>query len=179
MGAGYGTDWGFRYCEPYAGLDAKNDPLVKIDEVIPWGDFRPRLEDKVPEAKHAQGPSEQTTERAGTRGDKTRSKVRARVEHVFAAQSNDMGGMLMRCIGLVRAKARIGLKNLVCNMRRLVQLKRLRSGGVAAIRGGVSREICVSVKINRSRANECRKPRGRMTSVATVRSQLRNLSRRP
>ncbi len=28
----------------YAGLDAKNDPLVKIDEVVPWEDFRPRLE---------------------------------------------------------------------------------------------------------------------------------------
>ena len=25
-------------------LDAKNDPLVKIDEVVPWEDFRPRLE---------------------------------------------------------------------------------------------------------------------------------------
>ncbi len=51
--------------------------------------------------------------------------MRARVEHVFgAAQSNDMGGTLVRCIGLVRAKARTGLKNLSYNMRRLVQLER-------------------------------------------------------
>ncbi len=28
----------------YAELDAKNAPLVKIDEVVPWEDFRPRLE---------------------------------------------------------------------------------------------------------------------------------------
>ncbi len=28
----------------YAGLDAKNDPLVKIDEVDSWEDFRPRLD---------------------------------------------------------------------------------------------------------------------------------------
>ena len=40
-------------------------------------------------------------------------------------QSNDMGGTLVRGIGLVRAKARIGLKNLAYNMRRLVQLERL------------------------------------------------------
>jgi IS5 family transposase len=59
------------------------------------------------------------------RGNRTRSKVRARVEHVFGAQSNDMGGTLVRSIGLVRAKARIGLKNLAYNMRRLVQLERL------------------------------------------------------
>ncbi len=47
------------------------------------------------------------------------------VEHVFGAQSNDMGGTLVRGIGLVRARARIGLKNLAYNMRRLVQLERL------------------------------------------------------
>ena len=58
-------------------------------------------------------------------GNKTRSTVRAGVEHVFGAQSNDMGGTLVRSIGLVRAKARIGLKNLAYNMRRLVQLERL------------------------------------------------------
>jgi IS5 family transposase len=59
------------------------------------------------------------------RGNRTRSKVRARVEHVFGAQCNDMGGTLVRSIGLVRVKARIGLKNLAYNMRRLVQLERL------------------------------------------------------
>ena len=59
------------------------------------------------------------------RGNRTRSKVRARVEHVFGAQSNDMGGTLVRSIGLVRVTARIGLKNLAYNMRRLVQLERL------------------------------------------------------
>ena len=53
------------------------------------------------------------------------SKVRVRVEHIFGAQSNDMVGTLVRSIGLVRAKARIGLKNLSFNMRRLVQLERL------------------------------------------------------
>jgi hypothetical protein len=38
--------------------------------------------------------------------------VRVRVEHVFGAQTNDMGGTLVRTIGLVRAKAKIGMKNL-------------------------------------------------------------------
>ena len=28
----------------YAGLDGKNEPLVKIDEAVPWEDFRGRLE---------------------------------------------------------------------------------------------------------------------------------------
>ena len=63
-------------------------------------------------------------------GNRTRSKVRARVEHVFGAQTNDMGGTLVRSIGITRAKARIGLKNLAYNMRRVVQLD-----GLAAARG--------------------------------------------
>ena len=47
------------------------------------------------------------------------------MEHVFGAQTNDMGGTLVRTIGLVRAKAKIGMKNLVYNMRRFGQLRRL------------------------------------------------------
>jgi IS5 family transposase len=57
--------------------------------------------------------------------NRTKSTVRVRVEHVFGAQTNDMGGTLVRTIGLVRAKAKIGMKNLAYNMRRLVQLRRL------------------------------------------------------
>ena len=34
----------FDIANRYAGLDAKNDPLVKIDEVVPWEDFRSCLE---------------------------------------------------------------------------------------------------------------------------------------
>ena len=58
-------------------------------------------------------------------GNQSRSRFRARIEHVFGAQHNDMGGTLVRSIGLVRARARIGLKNLAYNMRRLVHLQRL------------------------------------------------------
>jgi len=58
-------------------------------------------------------------------GNRTRSSVRVRVEHVFGAQANDMGGTLVRTIGLVRAKAKIGMKNLAYNIRRLGQLRRL------------------------------------------------------
>ena len=36
-----------------------------------------------------------------------------------------MGGTLVRTIGLVRARARIGMKTLAYNMRRLCQLGRI------------------------------------------------------
>ena len=56
--------------------------------------------------------------------NKTRSKVRARVEHVFGNQHNSMGGKFVRTIGIVRAAVKIGMQNLAYNMRRLVVLER-------------------------------------------------------
>jgi len=56
--------------------------------------------------------------------NKVRSKVRARVEHVFGNQQNSMGGKFIRTIGILRATAKIGLANLAYNMRRLVVLER-------------------------------------------------------
>jgi len=55
----------------------------------------------------------------------TRSKVRARVEHVFGQQQNSMGGKIVRTIGIVRARFKIGMMNLGYNVRRLVQLERI------------------------------------------------------
>jgi len=46
------------------------------------------------------------------------SKTRARVEHVFGFMTMSMGGLLIRCVGFVRAEAQIMMKNLAYNMRR-------------------------------------------------------------
>lgn len=60
-------------------------------------------------------------------GNATRSRVRARVEHVFGHQANAMGGKLVRTIGLVRAKMKIGMQNLTYNMSRFVHLHSVRA----------------------------------------------------
>lgn len=53
------------------------------------------------------------------RGNATKSKVRAFVEHVFADQKHRMG-MKIRTIGIARAKIKIGLANIAYNIRRFV-----------------------------------------------------------
>ena len=53
--------------------------------------------------------------------NRLKSTVRVRVEHVFGAQAQ-MGGHLVRTIGLARAQFKIGMINLVYNMKRLGQL---------------------------------------------------------
>ena len=66
-------------------------------------------------------PLSQKQEAANT----VRSRVRARVEHVFGHQENSMGRKIVRTIGMARARFKIGMMNLGYNMRRLVQLERV------------------------------------------------------
>ena len=62
---------------------------------------------------------------AQVEANRRKSKVRARIEHVFGAQQNAPGGRIVRTIGIVRARVKIGLQNLVYNIRRLVTLERI------------------------------------------------------
>jgi len=55
--------------------------------------------------------------------NREKSKIRVRVEHVFGAQAH-MGGHMVRTIGILRARVKIGMMNLVYNMVRLGQLLR-------------------------------------------------------
>lgn len=59
------------------------------------------------------------------RENKRRAKIRKRVEHVFGFIENSLGGKFIRTIGIHRAKAKIGLMNLVHNLCRYEQLHRL------------------------------------------------------
>lgn len=52
------------------------------------------------------------------RGNHTRSKTRSRVEHIFGVQAQRAGKLIVRSIGLIRAKAKIGLRNLAYNIDR-------------------------------------------------------------
>lgn len=68
-------------------------------------------------------------QRKGCRGSKlnkqeqdwnrSRSKVRSRVEHVFGVQAQKAGNLILRTVGLARATLKIGLRNLAYNMDRM------------------------------------------------------------
>jgi len=51
-----------------------------------------------------------------------RSKVRARVEHVFGTIDKQLGGLHVKCIGLHRATFQVGLTNLCYNLLRTLTL---------------------------------------------------------
>ena len=55
--------------------------------------------------------------------NRTKSKTRAKVEHVFGTWTMQMGGKLVRAIGMMRVKAQLGLKNLTYNLMRYTFLQ--------------------------------------------------------
>ena len=65
--------------------------------------------------------------------NRERSKTRAKVEHVFGTMVNEMGGKAVRTIGLARATAMLGLKNLTYNLKRFVFWEQQAQLGEAAV----------------------------------------------
>lgn len=57
--------------------------------------------------------------------NKAKSKVRARVEHEFGSITNEQDGLHVRVIGILRASTKVGLTNLVYNLRRFTSLRRI------------------------------------------------------
>lgn len=86
------------------------------EEFLAKNGFVSRIHRKKPPGK----PMPETTRRTNA----IKSRVRSGVEHVFAAQKDKMD-LFIRTIGLARAAVKIGMANLVYNMRRLVFLDRL------------------------------------------------------
>ena len=64
--------------------------------------------------------------KAKAAANRAKSRIRARIEHVFGAQETAPGGRIVRTIGIVRARLKIGLQNLAYNVRRLATLERRR-----------------------------------------------------
>jgi transposase, IS5 family len=77
------------------------------------------LTSQIHRKKPPRRPMPVRTARANAR----KSAVRAHIEHVFGEQKARMG-LFVRTIGLARATTKVGLANLVYNMRRLLWLER-------------------------------------------------------
>jgi IS5 family transposase len=65
--------------------------------------------------------------------NKAKSRVRARVEHVFGHMKNSMGGIFVRTIGIARAKVGVTLMNLTYNLSRIEVLIRNKTFGFERI----------------------------------------------
>ena len=73
---------------------------------------------------HRKKPKGRAMPAAIRRANNAKSKIRSRVEHVFAEQKDRMH-LFIRTIGIARATTKIGLANLVFNIKRLLFLRRV------------------------------------------------------
>ena len=96
-----------------------------------WADSAYRSEEKLRELKqrkyreHLQRKGckhKKLTDRE-TQGNRTRSRIRSRVEHIFGVQAMRAGDLILRTIGLIRAKAKIGLRNWAYHLDRFCVLQ--------------------------------------------------------
>ncbi len=103
-----------------------------------WADSAYRSEEQE-QSLHSSEHTSQINERAH-RGkpltetqeisNKAKSRVRARVEHVFGHMENSMGGIFVRSIGIARAKVNVTLMNLTYNLSRIEVLIRNKVIGI-------------------------------------------------
>ncbi len=127
----------------YAVTDASVHDSQVFDEVLDeensgrsvWADSAYRSEAREEQLRergyksriHRKGTSRRKLNQQEQATNHRRSKVRARVEHVFGDQRTLQGNILVRTKGKVRAAVKIGLMNLSYNMRRLEFLLRPQS----------------------------------------------------
>ena len=123
--------WQVSDAAAHAGARLKDllDPANTASDV--WADsaYRSRKNEELLEGRglvsriHRKKPADRPMPARTARTNAKKSKVRAHIEHVFAEQKARMG-LFVRTIGLARATTKIGLANLVYNMRRLLWLER-------------------------------------------------------
>jgi len=68
------------------------------------------------------GCKNRTLTKREQQGNKTRAKIRCRIEHVFGVMAMMAGSLVVRTIGIIRARAKIGLRNLAYNINRYALL---------------------------------------------------------
>lgn len=73
---------------------------------------------------HEKGSGAKKLTESQKASNRKKSKIRARIEHVFGFMTNSMNAMYIHTIGLMRAAAKIGLTNLTYNIMRCVQLNK-------------------------------------------------------
>jgi transposase, IS5 family len=132
-----GIDRRHRLIRTWAATDAARHDGALLPELIDkdntasdvWADtaYRSKANEKhltdnsLRSQIHRKKPKGKPMPRHTARANGRKSAVRSAVEHVFARQKGPIG-LFIRTIGIGRARTKIGLANLVYNMKRMVWL---------------------------------------------------------
>ena len=112
--------------QPIAGLVQAGDQVVYADSAYSSAQIAADLSGKNVEGQICEkGTRAAALTEEQKNSNREKSRVRSRVEHVFAQMTGSMRALRQRCVGLARNDACIQLTNLVYNLLRFEQIKRL------------------------------------------------------
>jgi IS5 family transposase len=102
-------------------IEAKKDRRIYGDSAYTGEEVQKCIPRKVLNRIHEKGYRNRPLTDTQKRNNTAKSRIRARVEHVFGAMRH-FGGRAIRTIGMARAEVQIGLLNLVYNLTRYAYL---------------------------------------------------------
>ena len=98
-------------------IDIKKDKMIYGDSAYVGKQIQKCISKKIKNRIHEKSYRNRPLTEAQKRNNTAKSRIRARVEHVFAAMQQ-FGGKTLRTIGIARAEIQIGLMNLTYNLTR-------------------------------------------------------------
>lgn len=105
-------------------LITEEDSILYADSAYTGKELLEKLPKSVEKRINEKGYRNHPLTAEQKENNRLKSKIRARVEHVFGFMTGSMNGITVRSIGIDRAKFNIGLTNLVYNICRYEILKR-------------------------------------------------------
>ncbi len=105
----------------------KTDKVVYADSAYSGRGIAEKLPENVENSIHEKGYRNRPLTDEQKESNRKKSKIRARIEHVYGFMTGSMKGITVRGIGLQRAGFNIGLTNLVYNLCRYSILQRQRA----------------------------------------------------
>ena len=102
-------------------INKRKDRRLYGDSAYTGEEVQKRIPKKTLNRIHEKGYRNRPLTKTQKRENTAKSKIRARVEHVFGAMHH-YGGIFIRSIGIKRAEIQIGLLNLTYNLKRYVYL---------------------------------------------------------
>ena len=115
------TDAAVHDSQAIVDLIDDKDNVLNADSAYTGKELHDKIREKNPDIIlniHEKGYRNKPLSEEQKASNKEKSKVRARVEHVFGHMTNSMGGMTTRVIGIDRTTCVITLKNLAYNLSR-------------------------------------------------------------
>jgi IS5 family transposase len=98
-------------------IEEEKDKIIYGDSAYTGNEVQSCIPGAIKNRIHEKGYRDHPLTKTQQKNNTAKSKIRARVEHVFAA-INHFGGIFIRTIGIERARFQIGLMNLAYNFTR-------------------------------------------------------------